>query len=406
MTVTPEMDRRNGLILMATYLLIYLSAPVIYVGVVQAALVDKLGARAMIANLPSAAFQFAQFAPLLLAWLVPHRLEKPVVVWANLLTAFLMTVVCVALVLPLPAWFRIGSVVMHGLFQGLTGSASQIFTIQCLRRGTTEQGLARALRLTYTVGPIAAVAGSLGAQYILRHGIRGVSFPFDFALLYCVGIPSLLGVAWLSNLYQIIDVPDEPRQPLFRYLRATVRDYAAIPALVLLWFAYAAWNAALTGTPNLSLYTREALGRDPKDFSGIVNAIRFGTKAVAGWFLGLLALRKGLRASVLATLAIFAVGIAWPLFAPGYSYLACFGFMGAGELGGTYFPNYAALLSSPADAPRFVSLLTLAAPVASFAPVLYGAVSDHFGFRASFVLGSLVAIVGLVLVARIRKPAA
>ena len=65
LTVTPEMDRRNGLILMATYLLIYLSAPVIYVGVVQAALVDKLGANAMIANLPGAAFQFAQFAPLL-----------------------------------------------------------------------------------------------------------------------------------------------------------------------------------------------------------------------------------------------------------------------------------------------------------------------------------------------------
>jgi len=102
MTVTPEMDRRNGLILMATYLLIYLSAPVIYVGVVQAALVDKLGANAMISNLPSAAFQFAQFAPLLLAWIVPHRLEKAVVVWANLTTASLMSVVCVALVLPLP----------------------------------------------------------------------------------------------------------------------------------------------------------------------------------------------------------------------------------------------------------------------------------------------------------------
>jgi MFS family permease len=198
-------------------------------------------------------------------------------------------------------------------------------------------------------------------------------------------------------------VPDEPRRSFLKYLRGTVRDYSAIPSLVLLWFGYAAWNAALSGTSNLSLYTREALGRDPKDFSGIIYAIRFGTKAAAGWFLGMLALKKGLRASVLATLGIFAIGIAWPLIAPGYSYLACFGFMGAGELGGTYFPNYAALLSSPSDAPRFVSLLTLAAPVASFAPVLYGAVSDHFGFRASFVLGSLVAIVGLFLVARIRK---
>ena len=169
----------------------------------------------------------------------------------------------------------------------------------------------------------------------------------------------MLGVAWLSSHYQIIDVPDEPRRPFFKYLRGTVRDYAAVPSLALLWFAYAAWNAALSGTSNLRLrHPRKTLGRDPKDFSGIINAIRFGTKAVAGWFLGMLALKKGLRASLLATLGIFAIGIAWPLFAPGYSYLACFGFMGAGELGGTYFPNYAALLSSPADAPRFVSLLT------------------------------------------------
>jgi hypothetical protein len=213
----------------------------------------------------------------------------------------------------------------------------------------------------------------------------------------------MLGVAWLSSRYQILDVPDEPRRAFFKYMGGTLRDFSAVPALVLLWFGYAAWNAALTGTPNLSLFTREALGRDPKEFSGIVNAIRFGTKAVAGWLLGMLALKKGLRASVLATLGLLAIGNAWPLVAPGYSYLACFGFMGAGELGGTYFPNYAAWLSSPADAPRFVSMLTLAAAVASFAPVVYGAVSDRFGFRASFVVGALLAITGAVLVARIRR---
>ncbi len=401
--VTPGMDRRNGLILMATYFLIYFSAPVIYVGVVQAALVDKLGAGAMIANLPATAFQFAQFAPLVLAWLVPHRLEKPVVVWANVITASLMALVCLALILPAPAWIRIGAVVLHSLLQGFTGSASQIFTIQCLRRGTTEQGLARALRLTYTLGPIAAVAGSLNAQFILRHGFRGIVYPYDFGLLYFIAVPCTLGVAWLSSRYQLLDMPDEVRRPFFRYLRGTIRDFSVAPALVLLWLAYVAWNASLTGTANLSLFTRQAMGRDPKEFSGIINAIRFGTKAVAGWLLGMLALKKGLRASVLVTLVLVGIGSAWPLAAPGYSYLACFGFMGAGELGGAYFPIYASRLASTADAPRFVSMLTLAATVASFAPVLYGAITERFGFPASFVVGLLFAIAGAALVARIRR---
>jgi hypothetical protein len=35
--------------------------------------------------------------------------------------------------------------------------------------------------------------------------------------------------------------------------------------------------------PNLLLYTREALQRDPKEFSGIIMALRFGFKSEAGF---------------------------------------------------------------------------------------------------------------------------
>src|SRR5262245_9473682 len=82
--VTPRMDRRNGLIFCAYNLLNYFAAPIVYVGVVQAALCDKLGTSATIANLPASAYYFGFFAPILLSWIIPYRLERNAVVTANL----------------------------------------------------------------------------------------------------------------------------------------------------------------------------------------------------------------------------------------------------------------------------------------------------------------------------------
>src|SRR5207247_7158137 len=90
---TPGMDLANGRIFLLSYLLIYLAAPVTYIGVVQAALCDKLGTGATVANLPFAFYQLGQFAPILFAWLIPHSLERSTVVWANSLTAAVLLLV-------------------------------------------------------------------------------------------------------------------------------------------------------------------------------------------------------------------------------------------------------------------------------------------------------------------------
>src|SRR5438093_866940 len=95
--VTPRMDRRNGLIFGIYNLLNYFAAPIVYVGVVQAALCDKLGTSATIANLPASAYFFGFFAPIVLSWIIPYRLERNAVVVANLVTASSLTVVCLAL---------------------------------------------------------------------------------------------------------------------------------------------------------------------------------------------------------------------------------------------------------------------------------------------------------------------
>src|SRR5262245_19439829 len=99
--ITPEMDRRNGSIYFISYILFFLSAPVGYVDVVQAALCDKLGVSATVANLPASAYFFGCFAPIFVSWAIPYRLERSVVVAVNLIASVVLALVCAALILPI-----------------------------------------------------------------------------------------------------------------------------------------------------------------------------------------------------------------------------------------------------------------------------------------------------------------
>ncbi|MBM3803770.1 MAG: MFS transporter [Acidimicrobiia bacterium] len=400
--VTPEMDRRNAIIFFVSYLLIYFAAPVVYVDVVQAALCDRLGASATIANLPSAAYFFGSFAPIFFSWLIPHRLERAAVVWSNAIGSVLMAVVCATLFFPLANSIRIAAVVGQGLILGLSGSVSQVFMLQCVGRGTTMEGRVRAWKLAYGLGPIAAVAGSLTAQFILNRGLPFLPYPYDFAALYFIGVPCLGGVALLSRGYELVLVEDETgRAPFLRYLAGAVKSYLAVRPLVYLWFAYVLWYSTLMAMPNLSLYTRQALKRDPAELSGLMMALRFGFKSLGGFALGALNLRRGIGAPITTTILLVGGALVWAWFVPGYPYLLTFGMMGAGELGGAYIPQYALAVSPSELGPSNLSILTLATPVASISPVLHGVLTDLFGFKASFAFGIATALLALWLVTRL-----
>jgi hypothetical protein len=185
--ITPVMDRLNKWIFFVSYVLTYLAAPVLYVDVVQAALCHKLGASTTLANLPASAYLFGSFAPLILSWKIPYRLERYTVVAANWVTAILLVGVFAALYLPLNDRTRIAAVIFQGLMQGISTAVSQVYTFQCLGRGMTVEGRARCMKLTFTFAPIAAVTGSIGAQFVLTHGVRSLNYPYDFALLYLIG---------------------------------------------------------------------------------------------------------------------------------------------------------------------------------------------------------------------------
>ena len=164
--MTPAMRPAQRIDLLLSWLLIYLAAPVMYIDVVQAALCNKLGAGPTVANLPASAYFFGSFSPFFFSWLVPHRLVRTVAVVAYATTASLLALVCALLMMPVPDSARIVAVIGQGLVQGFTGSISFIYMWQCLKRGTTLEGRARALKLTYGLGPVAAVAGSLGGKFV------------------------------------------------------------------------------------------------------------------------------------------------------------------------------------------------------------------------------------------------
>lgn len=401
--ITEEMTRLNGGIFLVSYILIYFAAPAVYIGIVQAALIDQLEASATLANLPLAVYKFGSFAPLIVSWLAPHRLEKQVVVWANVMTTIVLTLVFLTLVLPVSTSVRISALILQGLFQGLSGSTSMIFQLQCLTRGTTSEGRIRVLKRTFTLTPLAAVVGSLFAQWMLGPQFTWLAFPYDFAMVYFTAIPCIAGVAFISTRYDLAPLADEPRKPFFGHLVLAVKEFAASPSLRLAWLGYWLWYLTLAIIPNLSLYSKEAIGVDPQDYSGLMMALRFGCKAMGGYLLGWIALRYGLRASAFTSVALLAVGILWGWGIPGFAYLLAFGFIGAGELGGTYFPNFVAVLSSPEAGTRNLALVQLAPPVSSFAPAVHGGLADIWGFPASFIFGLVAAVFSMGLVSRIRE---
>jgi MFS family permease len=395
---TPGMERSNGFIFSGATLFTFLAAPVIYVGVVQAALCQRLGASADIANLPGATFLLGNFAPFLLSAIVPHRHERLTVVLANSLTSLSSLAIAVCLTLPAANSLLIATIIGQGFIQGFGVSTSLVFMYQCLGRGTSQQARARTLKRTFSAAPFAAVAGSLGTQAVLNHGIPSLAYPYDFASIFFYGAICMAVVAALVSRYNLPPIPDEPRQAVYSYLRDSIAGYARSRYLVRLWIAYALWFSTISVVTNFGLAVRQVLGRDPQELAGVSMALRFGGKALVGYGLGALAIRYGMRAPVVATVALVTIATLWGWFVPGYSYLLAFALMGGGELGGAYFPNYIISSSSPSAGVRNLSLLTLATPAASLGAVFHGTLAEHFGFSASYLFAVITGLIALLLV--------
>ena len=402
-TMDARLDRKNSLLFFWTIFFSYIAGPVLFVGVTQAALCDKLGASATVSTLPAASFFLGSIGPIFFASFVSHRWDRRLTVISAAIMAVLMGAVALVLVVPVSDHLRIMAVVWQSLLLGVLNAVNLVYVYQCLGRGTTEAGRSRAMKLTYTLGHIAAVAGSLLAQFILRGRIPFLRFPRDFAMVHMIALPCLAMMAWCSSRFELPPLEAEAHPPFLSSLVGGLRQYAKSRDMILLWVAFLMFNCTLQAMPNLSLYTRKAMGREPAEFSGAALAIRFGCKALAGHGLGVLNLHYGPRAPLIATVSMLGLAMVWAWWVPGGLYLASFGLMGAGELGGVYFPNTLLSWSPAITAVRDMSILNLAAAVAGPAASVHGLLTDHWGFSASFIFGIATAVAGLVLVLKLPK---
>jgi MFS family permease len=396
--VTEEMNRRNGRIFFLSTVGYYLAGTVLYVGVVQAALCDRLGAGPFVSNMPAAVYGFGNILPVLLFPLIPYRLERAAVILSNCLLTLGLVCVCGSLLLPFPDSIRILMVVVQGVITGLSLSVSNVYMFQCLARGTTIEGRARALRISYSIGPICAILASIGTQFLLT---RTMQYRFAFALLFGMGIPCTAGIAILSGRYKLIEIEEAQRSHIIGFFRDSLVSFGRDRSLILLWLCNFLWTLSYNTEPNISLHIRQVLGATPQHFSGILLFLRFGCKALAGFALGALAVKRGIRSPLVASLLLTGGAILWACFVPGKWYLAAFGFAGAGELTIVYISNYAISVSPPKFGASNLSLLSVAFAMGGFAPLIYGLIAQSRGYVLSILAGLLPLIISLWLVSKL-----
>ena len=271
--------------------------------------------------------------------------------------------------------------------------------------------------VAFSIGPVFAVAGSLAAQLIINNEIfrwtpafwREIPYPLNYAVMYGMTLPLLLLAGLLVRGY-VIPLPKEelPRQP---FIQGVFGGFGQLVGNRFMLIACVAYLLVYSGTMiqnNIVLFTREAVKLPEDTLVGYQLAIRFGCKVFAGLMLGWLLKLTNPRMNLYATALLVALGVMWimiaPLFSAGLFFLIAFGFNGAGELMGAYYPYYVLCLSPKSQMRRNMAFVMLISAPVGLAPALYGAISDRWGLTTSFWLALALVIAGLVLVAA-RLPA-
>ncbi len=454
-------QRRNLVLFAACTGMQYLAAPVLYVGITQAALCDRLEADARTSNLPATLFFAMTAMPAIIAWLSPRVAAlKRNLMLCYFISAAMLATLAVTLLLPLSNEIKLAMVILQGGVAGAVMPAAIALLWEVIGRGSDESRRGLALSLAFGLGPILAVAGSFAQTALLGGDLfgwnfSGAAYPWNFVALFGAGVPVMLVAAWLSRLFIVPPVDREPQReslaavlplligvPLMfasvallhwasitaneayrlagylaaalaaisvtYYFRSLLRQRTLLLATIVTILVY-----AVNGSPsNMNLYSHAALGDSPEQYAGIQNMLRFGCKAIAGGFLGWMLTRTNPRAGILATATICLASQLWAMLVTGPWYLASFVIFGAGELIGVYSPNYMVSASRTNDLRRTMAFATMLMVPAAPAGYLYGAIvdfvrdhnltalgltSESLGFRLSFLTSSLLILAGIVV---------
>lgn len=404
--LSAALQTRNIACFAGVWCLIYLTAPVSYVGVTHANLLHDLGNSDTVANLPHAVYQWMTALPVLVAWFLPQaRWLKPLLVGSFAAKAALTAVVAVAIWLRWPAPVVTGSVI---LFSGVFGAANGVMLMalwEVVRRGVSTARRGVTLGFSFGFGPIAACAGSLMQQMLMgKEPVTGCTFgmpfPDNYLALFAGTLPAMVLCVFLGAAFHVPLPLEEPGSSsrtaeILEGLRQFVTSRPVALGAVAFLLVYSGGEAIFD---NVSLHAKDMLGEASPDTVGLQNFLRFGFKAVAGGLLGWLLAKTHPKAALLATTAILLAGMAWALNTSGWWYLGTAGLLGAGELFGVYFPNYVTTASAKSQVRANIAYLNLLAALVGFASVIFGQVSDRFGRIASFHTATGVLIVAMLLI--------
>lgn len=394
---------RNTILFGAMLALTYLASPVTFV-IIHAPLCKRLGASALLANLPCAAYLAFAALPVFVAWAYPQVcLFRRILMLSYVAFVAVTIAVVLAIRLPITVDLKIALVVVHGAITGGTLSVAISFLFELLGRGVSHERRGHALSLGYGVGPLFAVLGSLTAQSLLPAADDQLDIA-GYLALFGLSIPVMSIAALLSGFF-VVPLPAQEcvREPFVRGLLGGLGDYLATPILRRTTAAAVLTLSGLCVLDNMTLYTHFALDAPPEEYLGYQQSLRFSFKIATGLFAGWLLTRTNPKALLLLTASIGVLAVSWALASAGLWYLLAFGLVGGGELFSVYILNYV-LSCSHQDRMRrnlgcAVMLLVLLAPVGP----LYGALSDHVGathdpitgFRFSFAAALFLLLTGI-----------
>jgi len=401
-----RVQTRNMLIYAGNITLLYLAAPVVYIGIVQAVLCQKLGASAAVANLPASLYLAVAALPVLFAWYLPYvRLLRRVVVGGYAIIAIVGALVMVTLLLPVSKSMMVAVVVFHGAMMGATIGVINTFEWEVLIRGVPESLRGKAFSLGLGLGPIMAVVGSLCSQFVLNGRVGSITlgnlaFPKNFAVLYGVTVPAMVLATFQSSRYAIPKPAIENvRQNFFSEVIGGFGEYFRDRLILISSLAFILLYAGQVIMPNMTLFTHQAMGAAAERYVGYQDGLRFAFKVVAGLSLGWLLTRTNTKVTLLLTAIFTLMGLVCVLVLRGKWFLLSFGLLGAGELGYAYFSYYVLCSSEESKLRRNMAFFSMIQVPLAFVPNIYGRLSDSFGFRSSFWLALVFVVSAVVLVA-------
>jgi hypothetical protein len=358
------------------------------------ALFKRLHTSDTLANLPSTLYLGMAWFPVVCAWWFPQaRMLKPLIRNAYTAKATIGAIVAVTLLFDAPPAVVIGMLIAHATIVGSANGISLMLNWEAIGRAVSTRVRGQALAMAFGWGPGLAVIGSLGAQLLLDGKLFGVtapswlsvSYPYSYALLFGFSTFTMGFAAFLTTRYTIPAPPVEPVRLRFnRYVLDGFRGVVGNRVLLIACVAYLLVFCGNMVQINMSIFTREAVGRAAEDLAGYQLALRFSFKMLAGFLLGWVLARTNPKVPLLVTVGLQIAGVLWVLLVPGYWFLLAFGINGAGELFGVYYINYPLSCSRHREVRRNIAALTLVSSFVGLAPLAYGWISDHYSLRTSF----------------------